>query len=117
MGSGLQVLFYDFEQEHHFGGAEQLTAKSFHTRGQEVLLDRPCSRVMVGTAPDNEGSRLVRTWFPCQRPCEGLQQFVEMVLCVGIGWEDCSAHHFHYFPASECETELVGDEGVKTFES
>ena len=85
MGSGLQVQVFDSEHELHFGGVEQLIAKSFHIRGQEVLLDRPCSRVMVGTAPDNEGSRLVRTWFPCRRLCGRLQQFVEMVLCAGIG--------------------------------
>ena len=108
--AGLQVLFYNFKQEHHFGGAEQLIG--FHIRGQEVSLDRPCSRVMVGTAPDNEGSRLVRTWFPCRKLRGSLQQFVEMVLRAGVGWKNSIAHDYHCFPASECETEQVGGEGV-----
>ena len=41
--------------------------------------------------------------------CGSLQQFGKGA---GIGWEDCGAHHFHSFPASRCETELIGDERV-----
>ena len=43
--------------------------------GKTHCLQRPCSRVMVARALENEGSRLVRTWFPCGGFCGSLQQF------------------------------------------
>ena len=73
--------------------------------GKKYDLQRPCSRVKVRTAPDNEGSRLV----PCGGFCGSLQQFGKGVLGGGIGWEDCGVHHYHWFPASKCEHELIGD--------
>ena len=31
---------------------------------------------------------------------------------VGIGWEGCGTHHYHWFPVSTCENALMGDERV-----